>query len=173
MSWFLIGMMTMRNAVIFLTILAFSFSVVSYFTYIAKAERERNEYFREQELAQTKGEPVFAGPYCTPDRHPTVLLLIVALTGIAAACAGLLKKAGWSMLLNLAAFAVFGYWYMDTQRAIVGNETAVLSGLDRYLWQANFFDIVTLVMLAVILAIHLAIFAGKTSRILKTRRPLP
>ena len=68
---------TSRKLLLIVGLATFLCSISAFVIYQAKANYERDEYYRKQKENEAQGKPVFAGPYCFPDRHPDFLLKII------------------------------------------------------------------------------------------------
>lgn len=133
-----------------LAFLAFAFSIVSYSSYADRADLEREAYYAEQADDESQGKITFSGPYCFPDRHPDLLLAVIGLSGLSFGASIFLRHPAWIALFAAGAFAVFPYWYFETQRTIAMAESAEVAGLDSFLYRAGTVDIFVLILLSIV-----------------------
>ncbi len=142
----------------FITVLAFlalAFSIVSYFSYAHRASLELEAYYAEQADGESQNKITFSGPYCFPDRHPDLLLAIIGLSGLSFGAGVFLRHPAWPVLLAAGAFAVFPYWYFETQGTIAMATTAEVAGLDRFLYRAGTVDMFVLILLSIVFILRL------------------
>ncbi len=137
------------------SLIAAASSVSGLFYYSSNEEKKREAYFREMEESRAQGLPTFSGPYCHPDPHPRILTKIVLMTTITFFFLLFLKNPFWSIPTALMAFALFPYWYMQTQRdlAFAGSYQPVL--FDQYFLNASIFDLLGGVASLILLGIQI------------------
>jgi hypothetical protein len=162
-----------KKLIIVLSGMAFVCSILSFATYTSRADAERSAYFHEQEVARAKGEPTFAGPYCSPDWHPQFLLRLIFLLGLTFLSVAFLRQPYWPFGFASLAFSMFVYWYLWTQQAIQVNETIPPELLDRIAYRSNAFDVAGFSLLSVIVAGLIRSLCSVGIDTWKRERPLP
>ena len=161
-----------RAILIILAATAFSFSIVSSTVYKARDDAERTADFQNLEDARMRGEITFSGPYCHPDRHPSVLFSITLVIGCTIGLLIFVKNPLWSLPFSVSALLMFALWYSETQEALAMAETISIGGIDLYLYKANGFDIGVLVLISAIVASQLVpLFRSLRSRVRSNKLP--
>lgn len=149
-----------RRILIILSIMAVGFSIAGYASYRFNADLKQAEYYREMEEDREKGLPIFAGPYCYPDRHPTFLLLIVLFASANLFLLVVVRNSVWAIPTALLSFSVYPYWYMDTQASLAIASSFEAKGLNRYFVNAGFHDLASAVFTSVLTLALLVSAAG-------------
>ena len=149
-----IKMTRIRVVLILLTFLTLGLSIASSVEYNARDAAERAKYFQDQENSRARGEMTFSGPYCYPDRHPTRLISITMLIGIALGFLIHFEKPIWSIFPSIGALLIFPIWYLGTREALRLAETTSLSGLDLYFYKASGFDLAVGLLLSATVALQ-------------------
>ncbi len=158
-------MKSLRGILIAISFLTLTASIASYVTYTIKADRERDAYYQQQDEALAKGEGLFSGPYCFPDRRPGFLFGIAALIAISLTLVLTTENASWSILPSTAALSVYAFLYWDTQRAISIAESSFLTGLDSYIYRATVFDVIVITLILAGHFVFIWSFCSRRSRL--------
>lgn len=156
-----------RRILVTLSFLAVGFSIAGYASYRISADIQQAEYYREMEENRRNGLPVFSGPYCYPDRHPTFLLVIVLFASATSFILVVLRNPIWATPTALLSFSVYPYWYLDTQASLAMSNLFEAKGFDKYFINAGVFDLATAactLILTVALLISGAILTTKFFR---------
>lgn len=141
--------------ILILTFLAFSSSVGS-FLYFRYTEDIDLEACRREQNEVRSGGGMTLNHACDPSSHPAFLLSIALIISIAGIFA-VVKNQIFSTILFIFATVHFPYWFWWTRKALLVAESIdSVQGIDLFLFRANAFDIVTLVLLLSILAFQIA-----------------
>jgi hypothetical protein len=159
---------------IFLTLsfLAFVSSAGGCLTYTIREDMKRNAYFREQEENGKRGLPSFAGPYCFPDPHPLLLRKVLLLTFITFLMILVFRNPIWAAPAALANFAIYPYWYWNTQKTLEMAELYVPKGFDVYFLNAGYLDLTAAILTSLITLMLLTLIPASLVKWL-TPRKLP
>ncbi len=155
-----------------ITVLAFVFSIFGLVVYLDKDQKERDAYYQQQSVNSEKISISFAGPYCFPDNHPRFLLLTILLVGLLFLTA-FFEFYFLSILFLFILISRFIYWYFDTQKLLQSNETAIVKGVNSFLYKANDFDLATLSILTFLCVWQLSILFRKSDKKLFKKDIMP
>lgn len=140
-----------RRLILMISSLVLFLSIASFLCYNVKAEYERSEYYRLQELDRAQGKPTFAGAYCFPDRHPQFLLQIVFVSGITVFLVCISIRYLLSFLSTSILFALFINWFTKTPKEISYDYVENFRGLNKVFYNANIFDIAVFFLVLILL----------------------
>lgn len=127
---------------------AFIFSIAGSIAYAIKADVKRSEFYKEQEANEAQHGYSFSGPYCTPDRHPQLLVSIVLLVGATFFSLCIAKKYVLSTLLTTASLTRFIHWFVETRDLFNAGVLDSVRGIDRIFYNSGFFDITVLFLIS-------------------------
>jgi hypothetical protein len=139
-----------RSRIILLALALFALgtSIASSVAYNLRVNAEIEAYKIEQAESKANGEMSFSGAYCYPGRHPSFLFFISALIAVGGGLLLLCKNAVWSFLGFLSAFASFPFWYWSTELSLsMAENIESVVGVDRFLYKASVFDLLSLTLL--------------------------
>jgi hypothetical protein len=131
-----------------------------------------DSYYREQEANRSKGLLTFSGPYCFPDPHPPILRKIVLLAGFTFILLLIFRNYFWAIPAALLTFAMYPYWYWDTQVTLSMAEFYEVQGIDLYFIRAGWLDLAG-GFLTSVLAVSLLILASRSIKSLLFPPKLP
>ena len=136
-------------------------------------QRERAEYFRDQDERMANGELTFSGPYCFPDRHPGFLLKITILTGLTFVSFLYFRNSLWPTLFSLGAFSLFPYWLLYTYYLLSLAESSNVAGLDSIIYRGSNFDVTVFVLVSIIIVSQILALSLAVIRKFKRDLPMP
>lgn len=139
-----------RKALLIVGLATFIFSIAGFVSYNVKEDLKRAEYYRQQDENQAQGKPVFAGPYCFPDKHPHLLLKITGAASLTFLLLIFSKRYFLSTLSTFGLFGLFIAWYLATQNELRYVDWGIFQSIDRFFFKAGDFDL-TVFILSIIL----------------------
>ncbi len=162
-----------RRIIIFVSFLAFAFSIASIAVDTSRETIKRDAYYQEQQVSLANGGVKISGPYCFPDPHPRILYWISFLTGLTFLFSCLSKRSILSAIAALGAFLVFPYWYFDTQRFLTAWEWSRPIGIDGILYRANEFDLAVFALVSTLVLWQLTCLTLTAVKTIKRDPSLP
>lgn len=151
---------------------AFVFSIAGYIAYSIKADNERSEYFKRQEENKAQNKPVFAGPYCFPDKHPKFLFSIILLAGSIFLSLCFAKKYLFSFSFTAAAMTRYYFWFIDTQE-LFDTKLNAPEHINRFFYNAGGFDFAAFLLVSILLFWQISILFRILIKSLQRKFELP